>query len=38
MHTKRKYLKKRKSRTRSRSRQIKCIRTRKNNKCIMKGG
>lgn len=40
MSTKRKYLRRRKSRNRSisRSKQRKCIRTRKNYKCIMKGG
>ena len=50
MHTKRNYLKKRKSRTRTRtrtrtrsrnknrSRQRKCNKTMKNKKCFMKGG
>lgn len=38
MSTKRKYIRRRKSRNRSISRQRKCIRTRKNYKCIMKGG
>ena len=40
MSSKRKYLKKMKSRsrTRSKSRQRKCKKTRKNNKYIMKGG